>query len=70
MDILEALVVQRQAVRIAEAALEHERDEQLRLMLAAKEDRYRNVDLARAMALSRERVGLILKKYETTKEQP
>jgi hypothetical protein len=66
MASLEPLIAQRGRVKAAEAALQRARDEQRRLMLAAKKDRYRNTELASAMGLSRERVGIILK--QTNKE--
>jgi hypothetical protein len=61
VSVLEKLIEQRERVRNAEVTLGLERAQQLRLMREAKAERYRNVELAKAMGLSRERVSTILK---------
>jgi DNA-binding CsgD family transcriptional regulator len=58
---IERLIAQRKRVLAAEKRLKEAREEQVRRMVAAADDRYRNSEIARAIGISRERVGKLLK---------
>jgi DNA-directed RNA polymerase sigma subunit (sigma70/sigma32) len=60
MTVLESLTEQRQRVLDCEHQLRLARQQQLRLIRAARRDRYKNAEIGKALGLSRERVRAIL----------